>query len=234
MTTTSATSATAAGSLSSLQNQNSAFRNADFLQIMLSELTNQDPMSPQDTSKMVEEMQQIQQLANTQYQGFRDDLKWGEQLVGQKVTVLQDNITQDQATSLQAAGVNPDVGYGSVTGTVSSFRSVNEAVYVTIGGKDYPIANVQQLQPNAHDGTYLAQLSQGILGATVSYGADPADSTSATGSGTVTAVSLDASGTPFITVGGQQIAYARVQSIAMPGSAAAGTGTTPTGVGTTH
>ena len=223
MTTTSATSgASANGSLAAVQGQNSAFRNADFLQIMLSELTNQDPMSPQDTSKMVEEMQQLQQLANTQYQGFRDDLKWGEQLVGQKVTVLQDNITADAAKSLQQAGVNPDVGYTTVTGTVQSFRSVNESVWVTVNGKDYPIANVQQLAAGNHDGTYLAQLSQGILGATAGYAADPADSTSSAGSGKVTGVSLDASGTPFITVDGQQIAYSRVNSITMPSSTTGG------------
>ncbi|MBA3936920.1 MAG: hypothetical protein H0X38_05615 [Planctomycetes bacterium] len=219
MTTTSATSGTsAAGSLSGVQGQNGAFRNADFLHIMLSELTNQDPMSPQDTSKMVQGMQQLQQLANTQYQGFRDDLKWGAQLVGQKVTVLQDNITADAAKILEQSGVNPDVGYTTVNGTVQSFRSVNESVWVTVGGKDYPIANVQQLASGSHDGTYLAQLSQGILGATAGYGADPADKASSAGSGKVTGVSLDDSGTPFITINGQRIPYSLVNSITMPGS----------------
>ena len=37
-----------------------AFRDADFLAIMLAELANQDPFEPQETSKLVDNMRKLQ------------------------------------------------------------------------------------------------------------------------------------------------------------------------------
>ena len=108
LTTSSQTSATSAANA-----QSDAFRNADFLKIMLSELAHQDPMQPQETSKIVENMQKLQELANTQYTKFRADIGWGQQLMGKTVNVQQMMIGESEKQKLINAGVRPDVGYGN-------------------------------------------------------------------------------------------------------------------------
>jgi hypothetical protein len=210
-----ASTAASASSAAAATAQANAFRNADFLKIMLSEITTQDPMQPQDTSKMVEEMQQLQQLSNTQYQAFRDDLKWGQQLIGQTVNVQQQAIDGTAKQTEINAGLNPDVGYGTVTGMVTSFRQSGQSVYVTVNGHDYPIANVGQVLPPKNDPTQLADIAGHLLGTKVSFHrADASD----TGSGTVTNLGYDTDGKVVLTVAGEQVPYANVTQIGLPNS----------------
>lgn len=207
-----ASTAAATSSAASATSQANAFRNADFLKIMLSEITTQDPMQPQDTSKMVEEMQQLQQLSNTQYQAFRDDLKWGQQLIGQSVNVQQQAIDDTTKQSEINAGLNPDVGFATVTGTVTSFRQSGQSVYVTVNGHDYPIANVGQVLPPKDDPTQLANIAGHLLGTQVTYtGTD-----GTTSSGTVTNLGYDTDGNIVLTVGGKQVPFSSINQIGLP------------------
>jgi len=211
MATSPITSSTSTGGLLDAQAQ--AFRNADFLKIMLSELAQQDPMKPQETSKIVEGMQKLQELANTQYTKFRADISWGQQLLGQTVNIQQQMISEGEKQKLLNVGLNPDVGFGNKDGKVSSFRQVGETVYVTIGDYDYPIDNVKQVRPEATSGNdpdYLANIAGNLLGRTVGYRLD--DGTAAQGK--VTHVGYDTAGEVMLNINGLAIPYKNMIQIA--------------------
>lgn len=191
----------------------SAFRNADFLKIIMSEITNQDPLNPQDTSKLVESVQQLQQLANTTYQGFRSDLTWAQQLMGQTVSVQQQALTPDQKQALLDKGLKPDVGYAQVSGKVTSFRTIDQKVYVTVGDKDYPMDNVKQIVPDAQHSQYLATMADQLLGKQVAY----LDSASKQTYGQVTSVKYDADGNLQLEVGGNTVNFNKVTQIGVSG-----------------
>jgi hypothetical protein len=193
--------------------QNDAFRSADFMKIMLSELAHQDPFSPQETSKIVENMQKLQELANTQYTKFRSDLNWAQQLIGQQVNVQQ--IVTDDAgrQALVDAGLNPDVGYQNVQGTVSSFRQVGEQVYLSVAGHDYPIDNVRQVVPKPRDPDQLVQLASQMVGFNVGFWRkEPTD----VGQGVVTDVAYGLDDQVMLTIGDEQVPYSHLQSIGAP------------------
>lgn len=211
MATSPITSSTPTGGLLDAQAQ--AFRNADFLKIMLSELSNQDPMKPQETSAIVENMQKLQELANTQYTKFRSDISWGQQLLGQTVNVQQQMIGENEKQTLVNAGLNPDVGYGNKDGKVTSFRQVGETVYVTVGEFDYPIDNVKQVRPQAQTGNdpdYLANIAGNLLGRTVGYRLD--DGTMSQGQ--VTHVGYDTLGAVMLNINGLAVPYRNMIQIA--------------------
>jgi hypothetical protein len=207
--TTSAISSLSGGNL--IDSQAQAFRNADFLKIMLSELSNQDPLSPQETSKIVENMQKLQELANTQYTKFRADISWAQQLMGQTVNVQQMMISEGERQQLVNAGLRPDVGFGNLDGEVTSFRQVGETVYVSIGEFDYPIDNVKQVRPQAqaNDPDYLTGIAGNLLGRNVGYRLD--DGTMAQGQ--VTHVGYDTAGEVVLNIAGQAIPYRNIIQI---------------------
>ena len=174
-----------------LNNQLTAFRDANFLQIILTEITNQDPLNPSDTSKMVESMRQLQTLANTTFEKFRADVGWAQGLVGKVVNVSQMGITADEAKSYQDAGLNVDSGYANIDGRVDSFKVVNQTVWVSMDGKDYPVDNIKQVRSDTYNTQDLTSTAQRLLGTTVKYSSSAAGGTS---SGVVTSVGYDDSG----------------------------------------
>lgn len=197
----------------------SAFRTADFLQVMLSELKSQDPMSPQDTSKIVENMQKLQELANTQYTKFRNDVRWAQDLMGQQVNVQQQGGLDEKAIAdLSSRGLTPDVGFANKAGSVSSYKVIGEMVYVQVGGFDYPIDNVKQVTPKTQDPNTLAGIANNLMGRSVGY----KDSTGTSQQGTVTAVgwASDGSGVQLEINGGKAtIPYSGITAITIPASA---------------
>ncbi len=190
-----------------------AFRQADFLKIMLSELTNQSPFDPQDTGKLVENMQKLQALANTTFQKFRSDITWAQGLMGQQVKVQQAAINPAEESAFKNKGLNPDVGFGNVDGRVGGFRVVDETVYVTVGQKDYPIDSVKQIVPNAKSPDHLAEVANSMLGRSITYFTDAEHTKSATG--TVSNVAYDQDGGIELTVGNNQVPYDRLQRIGL-------------------
>jgi flagellar hook assembly protein FlgD len=116
MSTSAITGASGSTNTSSTGDSLQAFRNADFLKIMMAEVTNQDPLQPSDTSKMVDNLQKLQDLANSTYSKFRADIKWANDLMGQTVQVQQQSIDEKKATSQKDKGLKPDVGFGLVNG----------------------------------------------------------------------------------------------------------------------
>jgi hypothetical protein len=217
MTVSSVTSSSAAASASTDSSTLSSFRTADFLKVMLSELSHQDPMSPQDTGKIVENMQKLQELANTQYTKFRSDVTWAQNLMGKPVTVQQQALSDSEKESQINSGLVPDIGYGNKTGTISSFRVVGEAVYVKVGDYDYPIDNVKQISAENDPGSLSSAANQ-LLGRQVSYLKDASSSTNTTS--IVTGVDWNTDGTLRLTMkNGDQVPYAHLTSISIPSGA---------------
>jgi len=190
-----------------------AFRNADFLKIMLAEVTNQNPLEPQETSKLVDNMQKLQELANTTYAKFRDDIKWAQNLNGQSVSVQQQALDPKQKEALVNKGLTPDVGYQQVTGKVTGFRVVDQVVYLQIGNHDYPADNVRQVLPESSGPNYLATMADQLLGKRVVY--FKPDGSAA--NGLVTSVSLDDKQELQLEVGGQRVPYKDVKQIGVAG-----------------
>jgi flagellar hook assembly protein FlgD len=187
----------------------SAFRNADFLKIMLSELQNQDPLQPQETGKLVENVQKLQDLANSTYQKYRSDLTWAQQLMGNEVRVQQQPLSEDERRRQVDQGLRPDVGYGSVTGRVSSFRTINQTVYVTINDKDYPMDNIKQLVPQQNDSSHLADMADRLLGKQVAWLNDNGEPQG----GTASAVKFASDGSVLVQVGNQAVPFDRITQI---------------------
>jgi hypothetical protein len=196
---------------STLDNQAEAFRNADFLKIMLSELANQDPLAPQETSKIVENMQKLQELATSQYEKFRADITWAQDLMGKEVNVQQMTVTEAQRQKLVNAGVRPDVGYGNLDGVVSGFRQIGEVVYVSIGDYDYPVDNIKQVRPQTFDPTYLASLARDLLGMNVGF--RRANGTQA--EGVVKDIAYDPNGAVVLNINGEAVEYGAIIKIGL-------------------
>ncbi len=191
----------------------SAFRNADFLRIMMTEITNQNPLDPQDTGKLVENVQKLQDLANSTYQKFRADLTWGQQLIGQTVSVQQQALSPTEKQAQLDKGLKPDVGFGQVSGKVTSFRTIDQKVYITVGDKDYPMDNVRQIVPQAQQSQYLATMADQLLGKQVAY----LNATGTLTSGKVTSVKYDKDSNLQLEVGGQSVNFDKVTQIGVAG-----------------
>ncbi len=191
----------------------SAFRNADFLRIMMTEITNQNPLDPQDTGKLVENVQKLQDLANTTYQKFRADLTWGQQLIGQTVSVQQQALSPTEKQAQLDKGLKPDVGFGQVAGKVTSFRTIDQKVYITVGDKDYPMDNVRQIVPQAQQSQYLATMADQLLGKQVAY----LNAAGTLTAGKVTSVKYDKDSNLQLEVGGQSVNFDKVTQIGVAG-----------------
>ena len=191
----------------------SAFRNADFLRIMMTEITHQNPLDPADTGKLVDNIQKLQALANTTYQKFRADLTWGQQLIGQTVSVQQQALSPTEKQAQLDKGLKPDVGFGQVSGKVTSFRTIDQKVYITVGDKDYPMDNVRQIVPQAQQSQYLATMADQLLGKQVAY-LNPAGTLT---SGKVTSVKYDKDSNLQLEVGGHSVNFDKVTQIGVAG-----------------
>jgi flagellar basal-body rod modification protein FlgD len=214
---TGATSSSSSNSSTSA-NTVDAFRNADFLQIMMTEITNQDPLNPSDTSKLVDDVQKLQDLANSTYQKYRSDITWAQQLMGQTVSVQQQALSPADAQAQKDSGLNPDVGFATVTGKVTSFRNVNQTIYVTVGGKDYPMDNIQQVVPDAQNAQYLSQMANELLGKQVAY----VDSTGTQTSGQVNSVKYDSSNNLVLQVGTASVPFNQITQIGVSSGSTTG------------
>ncbi|MBV8490279.1 MAG: hypothetical protein JO199_07100 [Candidatus Eremiobacteraeota bacterium] len=140
-----------------------------FLQLLTTEMQNQDPTSPQDPTQSVTQLAQFSQLQYTQqmasaFQGFQSNFSvlQASSLVGKQVTV----------------GVTDSSGNTSTTtGTVSSIDVTNGVPYFTMTGSNGQTITNNNGQPLLYS---LAQIL-GIGGA--SGATNPGGGTGGTGGG---------------------------------------------------
>jgi flagellar basal-body rod modification protein FlgD len=189
-----------------------AFGEADFLSIMLTEITNQDPLNPSDTGKMVESMRQLQVLANTASEKFRADVTWAQDMVGSMVNVTQVAATEAEKKGYRDAGLDPDFGYGNKDIRIDGFRVIDKTVWIqTADGKNYPIDNIKQVLNNRFDTAALTDVSNRLLGKKVSYISD--HTTGERKSGVVSSVGYDQNGRVTLSIDNRYVNYDDIVAI---------------------
>lgn len=105
-----------------------------FMQLMLKELTQQDPLKPMSTSEMANQMLSLEQVSTTenlqkQLENLSNVLMMGATgLVGKTVKVLDPNTQQE------------------VTGTVQALRSKSGQLSLMINGQSYPSEYLRELR----------------------------------------------------------------------------------------
>jgi flagellar basal-body rod modification protein FlgD len=103
-----------------------------FLTLLITQLQNQDPMNPQDSSQFVAQLASFSSLEQM------------TQLSTKMETVLENSVTNLIGKTVTVADSNASTGYtqGAVTGIV--YYSNGPAV--TVNGTDYPVSAIQNVQ----------------------------------------------------------------------------------------
>jgi flagellar basal-body rod modification protein FlgD len=106
----------------------------DFLQMMIAELQNQDPMNPTDSSQILQQVSQIDAIqSNTQLTSTLQTVQLGQNIATASALIGM-SVTGTDATGK------------SVSGTVSSASINNGAAQLQIGSSTIPLSNVTQVE----------------------------------------------------------------------------------------
>jgi flagellar basal-body rod modification protein FlgD len=226
MTTVSSTTSTnpssAAQAANTASTQQIAGNFDTFLQLLTTQLQNQDPLDPMDTSQYTEQLvefasveQQINENTNLQtlisLQQTSESTQ-AMQLIGSTVTVNSTTGTLSNATGQAASWSlnSPSPGTGAVTITSSNGQvAFTGTTSLSSGNQTYTWNGVGNNGVTWPDGTYTLSVS-----ATSATGS--ALTISSQASGTVTAVNVSQN-PPQITVGGQSYPISSIQSITNSG-----------------
>ena len=151
MATTSVVSSTSTAGTTQLKSTQKSLQTQDFMNLMLTQLQNQDPMNPTSNSELMAQMSQIGQLqANSQLQDLLTGMTAQNQLgaagnmLGKIVTGLDDSNAQ-------------------VSGLVTSVRVENNKVFLELdSGKTLGLERVTSIAPGPNAqataaGTVVAQ-----------------------------------------------------------------------------
>lgn len=219
-TTNAATTAQATGSTAS---QQIAGNFDEFLQLLTTQLQNQDPLDPLDTNSFTQELvefasveQQIDMNTNMQtlisLQQATTDVS-ALQLVGSTVTVSGTNATLSNATGSPATWTlnSPSAATANITITNSSGQTVyTGTTSLNAGTQSYSWNGQGANGVTWPDGSYTL-----AIGATGANGQSVSVSTQV--QGVVSAVDTSAN-PPTLTVGGQSVPMSEIQSISSSGS----------------
>jgi flagellar basal-body rod modification protein FlgD len=227
MTTTTPTSSTnsspTASAAGGTASQQIAGNFDEFLQLLTTQLQNQDPMDPLDTNSFTQELvefasveQQIDMNTNMStlisLQQANTDVS-ALQLVGSTVTVSGSSATLSNATNSPATWTlnSPSAATGNVTITNSSGQTVyTGTTSLTAGTQSYTWNGKGANGVTEPDGAYTLAIS-----ATTASGQTVTVSTQV--QGVVTAVDTSAN-PPTLTVAGQSVPLSEIQSINSSGT----------------
>jgi len=125
----------AASALSSAMSNDKFVSKDTFLKLLITQLKNQDPMNPQDSSQFVAELAQFSSLEQM------------TQLSKNMETVLESSVVNLIGKTVTVADPTTESGFldGSVTGIVY----YKDGPAVTVNGKDYPLAQIQNVKLGA-------------------------------------------------------------------------------------
>ena len=106
---------------------------SDFLNLMITELQNQDPTSPEDSSEIMQEIGQMQSIqSTTELNSTLNALNLGQGLTSASLLINQ---------NIQGLDDNGN----SVNGTVSSVVMNNGTPSLVVGNSTVQLSNVQQV-----------------------------------------------------------------------------------------
>lgn len=110
---------------------------SDFLKLLTTQMTNQDPMNPTSDTDQIAQLAQFQSLQSMNSLLTNSQLQGASSAIGKQVTI------QDTAA-------------GTVTGTVQSAQLSSGTVYVTVNGNKYAYSEITQISPAASSSTDTA------------------------------------------------------------------------------
>lgn len=134
---TSTAPQTTSGSSSSSNNDPLAGMNvSSFINLMIAELQNQDPLNPMDNSQMMQELGQLQTIESSQ-----------------KLTTTLNSVLQGQSFSTAASLIGKNIdglddNSNPVTGTVGSVTVTGGDVKLQVGDATVSLDNVSQILPS--------------------------------------------------------------------------------------
>ena len=128
---------TAAGAPTAAQNASDGLTTADFLQLLTSEMQNQDPLNPVSNDQFLAELAQFTNLQET---------------TGMASTLTTMSNTMQQTGSMAYLGQNvtlTDSNGNVVTGTVSQVGTTDGSPYVEVNGKQYASSTITSVNGKA-------------------------------------------------------------------------------------
>jgi flagellar basal-body rod modification protein FlgD len=199
---------------------------ATFLNMLVTQLKYQDPLSPQDNSQFVSQMAQMSSLSAMKDMSNSLENSRAYDMIGKEIyAVVTDTVTKEKT---------------EYTGIVTSVAVKDGVPYVVVGNKMISVKDVLQVMPDPakYDVNLSLKSSQALDMIGKQIYAEVKDT--ATGAvskytGVVESVVLK-DGIPYVVVGGQAISVDNVLKVSPPPSSAAdttGSGTSTTGSGTT-
>jgi len=167
------------------QGDNSIVSVDTFFQLLMAEMTNQDPLEPTSNTEFVSQLASFTALQTNEDSLYYNTVSYAASLAGRSVTVSERDGT-DENGKVKMKLIN-----GVVTGVdISDDKNVE----VTINGKRYPITSVMNVASNSSasaisttDGAYAVSL----IGKNVLLQADNADGDTIIESGIVDSIEVE-------------------------------------------
>jgi flagellar basal-body rod modification protein FlgD len=113
---------------------------SDFLQLMITELQNQDPLNPMDNTDLVQQINSIRELSATT--ALTSTLS--SVLVGQNIATASGMIGK-KVNALDDSGTTVEGRVDRVTVTVDSKDENKRDVRVHVGGKQIKLSNIREI-----------------------------------------------------------------------------------------
>ncbi|MGA2059208.1 MAG: flagellar hook capping FlgD N-terminal domain-containing protein [Thermoguttaceae bacterium] len=110
---------------------------SDFLNLLVTELQNQDPMNPMDDTQILQEVSQIKEIESNQR--LSDTLT---SMQTQQDLVAASTMLQKTVTGLADSG-------STVTGQVDKVTVDSSGVKVCVGSDTISLANISEVDPNS-------------------------------------------------------------------------------------
>ncbi len=128
-----------------------------FLQLLVSQMKNQDPLSPQDNTQFIAQLAQFSSLE--QMQQLNDNVIGLAAL--QQSNALMSQLTQSSALLGKTVSYTDPTTQTAQSGTVDAIKVVNGGAMLEINGHDVPLSSVLTVTDPATGGTSSGDSSNG-------------------------------------------------------------------------
>jgi len=126
-----------------------AFSLDNFFQLLMAEMSNQDPMEPKSNTEFVSQLANFTALKANQDALYFQNANYAQSLVGKTVTIA----------AMQGSK------FAVESGIVTSMSLADGTFMVKVNGKDYPLSNIMEVLPSSNpyhvtgsDGAYATSL----------------------------------------------------------------------------
>lgn len=131
----SISSVTGADSAQTAAAANQTLTQADFLKLLVTQMSSQDPLNPQSDTEFAAQLAQFSALQQTQS-------------MSQNISVLQANAMMGETVT-----VAPSDGTASVSGQVTGVQIQSGTPVIMVNGQSYKLSQVTAMAPQASNST---------------------------------------------------------------------------------